>query len=86
MYRTLIKPALLHGSESWVVLERDVSLLRVFERKVLRTIFGPVNEGGVFVCMYVYIHARSRNFYPIDTKFGTQIGLVNSEIKFEDGV
>ena len=26
------------------------------------------------------IHARGRNFYPIDTKFGTQIGLVNSTV------
>ena len=48
MYRTLIKPVLLYGSESWIVLEKDASLLRVFERKVLRTIFGPINENGVF--------------------------------------
>ena len=48
MYRTLIKPVLLYGSESWVVLEKDASLLRIFERKVLRTIFGPINENGVF--------------------------------------
>ena len=39
---------LLYGSESWVVLEKDASLLRVFERKVLRAIFGPINENGVF--------------------------------------
>ena len=48
MYGTLIKPVLLYGSESWVVLEKDASLLRTFERKVLRTIFGPINENGVF--------------------------------------
>ena len=37
------------------------------------------------VCMYVCIHARSRNFYPIDTKFGVQVVLVNSKVEFEDG-
>ena len=32
------------------------------------------------VSMYVCINARVRNFYPIDTKFGT----LNSNIQFED--
>ena len=30
------------------MLEKNASLLRTFERKVLRTIFGPINENGVF--------------------------------------
>ena len=31
-------------------------------------------------------HARGSNFYPIDTKFGTQVGLVKIQVKFEDGL
>ena len=32
------------------------------------------------------IHARDRNFYPIDTKFGNQRGIVKINVKFEDGL
>ena len=38
------------------------------------------------VCVSVCIHARGRNFYSIDTKFGTQVGWVKSKIEFEDGL
>ena len=38
----------------------------------------------MYMSMYVCIHARGHNFYPIDTKFGTQIGLVKSRVHFED--
>ena len=52
MYRTLINPVLLYGSESWVVLEKDACLLRIFERQVLQTIFGAIKENGVFRRLY----------------------------------
>ena len=32
----------------------------------------------------VFIHARGRNFYPIDTKFGVQVSLVKSKVQFKD--
>ena len=38
----------------------------------------------MYVCMYVCEHPLGWNFYPIATLFGTQIGLLKSEIKFED--
>ena len=34
--------------------------------------------------MCVCVHTRGRNFYPIDTKFGIQIGLAKREVEFED--
>ena len=30
------------------------------------------------------IYIRGRNFYPIDTKFGKQVVIVNSKVQFED--
>ncbi|XP_065075014.1 uncharacterized protein LOC135698809 [Ochlerotatus camptorhynchus] len=43
VYKTLIKPVVLYGHETWTMLVEDV----VFERKVLRTIYGGVqmNDG-----------------------------------------
>jgi hypothetical protein len=48
IHKTLIRPVLLYGSETWVLTKRGVNQLLVFERKVLRTICGPKIENGVY--------------------------------------
>ena len=40
----------------------------------------------VCACVCIYMYARGINFYPIDTKFGTQVDKVNSKPQFEDGL
>jgi hypothetical protein len=47
IHKTLIRPVLLYGSETWVLTRREENQLLVFERKVLRTISGPIIENGV---------------------------------------
>jgi hypothetical protein len=47
-HKTLIRPVLLYGSETWVLTKREENQLLVFERKVLRTICGPKIENGVY--------------------------------------
>ena len=39
---------LLYGAEAWTLLSTDAAALRVFERKVLYKIFGPVRVGDDF--------------------------------------
>ena len=46
LYKTLIRPVLAYGSEIWVLSNSDEAILEVFERKILRTIFGPTNDNG----------------------------------------
>jgi hypothetical protein len=41
IHKTLIRPVLLYGSETWVLTRREENQLLVFEWKVLRTICGP---------------------------------------------
>jgi hypothetical protein len=36
IYRTLIRPVVTYGSETWIMSTADENALRVFERKVLR--------------------------------------------------
>ena len=48
LYKTLIRPVVLYGHETWTMLEEDLRALGVFERRVLRTIFGGVQENGVW--------------------------------------
>ena len=44
LYKTLILPVLLYGAEAWTLLNNYTAALRVFERKFLRKIFGPVGD------------------------------------------
>jgi hypothetical protein len=41
IYRTIILPAVLYGCETWSLTLTEKRRLRVFENRVLRSIFGP---------------------------------------------
>ena len=40
------------GSETWVLSQSDDASLGVFERKILRAIFGPTNDNGEWRIRY----------------------------------
>lgn len=42
LYKSVIRPVVTYGSESWCMTQKQEQCLLTFERKVLRTIFGPV--------------------------------------------
>ena len=44
LYKALIRPVIVYGSESWVLTENIKQKLLVFERKILRRIFGPTQK------------------------------------------
>jgi len=44
MYQTLVTPVVTYACETWVLKENIKTKLRVFERKVLRRIYGPTRE------------------------------------------
>ena len=52
LYKTLIRPVLAFGSETWVLSKCDKAVLGVFERKILRAIFGPTNDNGEWRIKY----------------------------------
>jgi hypothetical protein len=47
IYKKLIKPVLMYGVETWVLSKADELCLGVFERKILRRIYGPIYEGAI---------------------------------------
>ena len=50
--KTLIRPVLPYGSETWVLSKSDEAILGVIERKILRAIFGPTNDNGEWRIKY----------------------------------
>jgi len=44
MYQTFVRPVVTYACETWVLKENIKTKLRVFERKVLRRIYGPTKE------------------------------------------
>ena len=44
IYKTSIKPVLMYRAETWVLSKADDLRLGVFERKILRKIYGPICE------------------------------------------
>jgi hypothetical protein len=47
IYKSLIKPVVTYRCEAWTLTNPGEQNLRIFERKILRKIFGPVqNEDG----------------------------------------
>lgn len=44
IFNTLISPVVTYGAETWPMSAADENALRVFERKVLRRVYGPVRE------------------------------------------
>jgi hypothetical protein len=48
MYRTVIRPEVTYCSETWFLTANDDRSLRTWERKVLRKIYGPVYDTGIW--------------------------------------
>jgi hypothetical protein len=48
MYTVLVRPVLTYASETWTLSKTDERLLSVFERRILRCVFGAMQEYGVW--------------------------------------
>ena len=46
LYKALVRPVVVYGSECWVLTENIKQKLLVFERKLLRRIFGPTQKAN----------------------------------------
>jgi len=44
MYKTIIRPTVTHGAETWTVTNKIEKMLMTWERKIVRKIYGPTKE------------------------------------------
>lgn len=61
LYRTLVRPVVTYGSETWSMTKRDEQDLLAFEHRILRRIFGGVHDTNRW---------RRRMNHELDTLFG----------------
>jgi hypothetical protein len=54
MYKVLIRPVLTYASETWTISNANERLLSLFERKMLRCIFGAKQEKEIWRKRYKY--------------------------------
>jgi hypothetical protein len=47
-YKTLTRPILLCGREIYALSKKDGNMLRIFERRLLRIIYGHINDNGIW--------------------------------------
>ena len=48
LYGTVIRTIVTYDSETWVLKETVIQKLLLFERKILRRIFGPTKENKIW--------------------------------------
>jgi len=46
--KTMIRPVVTYSTETWTLTETDENILHIFERQILRKIFGPVNIDNIW--------------------------------------
>jgi len=48
LYYSVIRPIVTYSCETWILKETITNKLLVFDRKILRKIFGRNNENGIW--------------------------------------
>jgi hypothetical protein len=47
IYKTTVRTVVTYSSETWTLTAKDENNIRIFERQILKNIFGPVNIDNV---------------------------------------
>jgi len=46
LYKTIIRPVVTYGAETWTLTSKMEKMLMTWERKILRKVYGPTKQNG----------------------------------------
>jgi hypothetical protein len=72
VYKTIIRPAVIYGAETWTATSEIEKMLMTWERKILRKIYGPTEENGRW---------RIKTDAELITKYKSQDTVTNKDSK-----
>jgi hypothetical protein len=52
LYKTPVRLILQYGIECWLLSKKDENMLQIFEGRILRMIYSPVNDNGIWRTRY----------------------------------
>jgi hypothetical protein len=60
IYHTITKPVVMNAPETWALKEKEIRMLSIWERKILRKIYGAKKEGNQWK---IWNNQELRNMY-----------------------
>jgi hypothetical protein len=63
VYKALIRPVVTYGAETWTISVTEDNILRMFERKIILKMYGPVMQNNIW---------RIRHNEEINTRYITE--------------
>jgi hypothetical protein len=86
IYRTVNKPTVIHASDTWVLKEKEIRMLNVGGRKIVRKIFGAKKEG---IELKIRNNQELRNMYGQPEIIGDikskRLGWEGHVVRMEEG-
>jgi hypothetical protein len=86
IYKSLIRPVMTYECEAWTLTNREEQRLRTFERRILRKIFGPVqNEHGSWrIRMNYELNELTENAYTVRFIKSRRIAWLGHVMRMDD--
>jgi hypothetical protein len=76
IYKTVVRPVLTYGNESCSLRRKDENMFRIFDRRILRKIYGQIKENGI--CRSRYSHEQYKSYNEEDTVKVFKVGRLRS--------
>jgi len=86
IYKCLIRPVVTYGCETWTLTNRDEQYLRIFESRILRKIFGPVQneDGSRRIRMNYELNELIENAYIVRFRKSRRIAWLGLVMRMDD--
>jgi hypothetical protein len=86
IYKTLIKPVLMYGAETWVMSRADELRLGIFDRKILRRTHGPISEEATWRSRYNELYRLCDEIDLVTTIKITRLRWARHTVRMQDNL